>query len=226
MHKQPPTIGPKAVIIGNGPSVDAVPPSVWGVLKSLGWSLIGTNRALVFEALQGVALDVMVIRDGYRDLWLDKQAAWSYHRHHWQSFAGWKVGPSNERVTHCDQFVRFLEGWQHEPVRDTNHELAVMKQSSVVLMAANWAWLHGVRQMTLVGVDYTGGDCARCIAPFNQSTGWEGRYTKPVPANIRREFGTARAAIESARGSIVNASRGTMLTEIPTVDIEALCSAS
>lgn len=219
MNRVPPT-GRRAVIVGNGPSVDLVPPAAWGALHDRGWLLVGTNRALVFSALQGVSLDAMILRDGYRDLWLDKTVAWNYHQRFWKPFTGWKAGPANDRVSACDEFLRFEPGWQYESVRDANRERAVMRQSSVVLMAANWAWLCGVRYIAFLGVDYTGGDCAAMIPGYAVSTGWEGRYAKMVPEAVERQFSAAVSAVTAGGGSMANLSRGTHLKAVPTAELE------
>ena len=207
-----------AVLIGNGGSVDAVPRAFWARCEAPDVLLAGTNRALCFKALRSVRLDAMVIRDSYRNLWHTQEWGERYHEELWKPAECWKVGPAHRRVTHCDEYVRFAGGWQHEPGRDRNGELAVMKNSSVVLMAANWAYLQGAREIFLIGVDYRGRH-ARMIGPYeSQSPGWEGQYDRPVPDYIERQFGEAARAVEWAGRRVVNLSPDTKLTSVPMAE--------
>lgn len=213
----PPT-GKRAVVIANGPSVDDMPPAFWSGCRRKGVLLIGTNRALAFEALQGVPLDALVIRDTYRDLWSDNKWGVEYHERLWKPCPAWKVGPAEMRVTHCDEFVLQVprpDEWQFERVVDHNREAAVMRNASVVIMAANWAWIQGVRDIQLVGVDYYGKHAAM-IAPWGskQSAG-SGQYDKPIPGVIEKQFFVMVKAIESRGGSIVNLSKDTKLKAVP-----------
>jgi hypothetical protein len=193
-----------AVIVANGPSVDDMPREFWDRCERGDVLLIVTNRALCFKALQGVKPDAAVIRDTYRDLWCDQKFGEAYHRDFWKPADCWKVGPSDRRVTHCDQYVRQEPTWQHCPRPDGNGELAVMKNSSVAIMAANWAWLQGCRTIGLVGVDYRGWH-AEMVEPFSDaSPGWEGQYDRDVPEAIERQFSRAVAVTESSGGVFVN----------------------
>jgi len=219
MRRTPPT-GQRAVIVANGPSVDAIPPAFWrGCEEDDSLLLIGTNRSLCLCALQGVRLDAAVIRDVYRNLWYKQEWGCRYHDELWKPYPCYKVGPAHSRYTHCDEFVRFLPGWQGERVYDHNHEAATMKQSSVALMAANWAWFQGCTKIAFVGVDYCSSEGhahAEMIPPWcGQSPGWEGQYDKPVPASIERDFRVAREAVEAHDGSMVNLSPGTRLEAVP-----------
>ncbi len=208
----------RAVIVGNGSSVDDMPPAFWRDCARHDVMLIGTNRVLCFASLANVTLDVLVIRDTYRNLWHDQRVGARYHDELWKPHPAWKVGPADRRVTHCDQFVRQAGRWQFEPALDANGEIAVMKNSSVVLMAANWATLHGARNIALVGVDYRGPH-ARMIAPYAaRSPGWEGQYDKPVHEAIERQFAAAAAAIESQGGRLVNLSPDTRLQAVATIE--------
>jgi len=118
----------------------------------------------------------------------------------------------------CDEFVRQVPGWQFAESRDkANGEAAVMKNSSVVIMAANVAWHWGVRDFQVVGVDYRGG-MAEMIPPFDVSTGFDGRYDKPIRPVVERQFGEMRQAIESGGGSIVNVSPDTKLEALEKVE--------
>ncbi|MBT3201165.1 MAG: hypothetical protein HN350_14785 [Phycisphaerales bacterium] len=207
-----------AVIVANGSSVDQMGAEFWRRCERDDVLLVGTNRALCFKTLQGVRLDAMVIRDTYRDLWRDQKFGEIYHRDFWRPASCWKVGPADRRVTHCDQFVRQAPGWQGGPVADRNGELAVMKNSSVAIMAANWAWLQGARTICLVGVDYCGGHGAM-LDPFAAaSPGWEGQYDKPVSAAIERQFARSAEAIQSSGGVIVNFSSSSRLAAINPAD--------
>ncbi|MCP4409777.1 MAG: hypothetical protein GY807_18945 [Gammaproteobacteria bacterium] len=198
--------GTRAVIIGNGSSVDRMPPEFWcqDVLY------IGTNRALCLNAMQGVRLDAMVIRDTYRSLWHKIEIGWQYHEDFWKPFRGYKVGPSDRRTVHCDEFVRQVPGWQYKEVRDRNDEAAICRNVSVSIMACNVAWLWGVRDFQLAGVDYCG-DMAQMSGMYDVSTGDDTRYARPVPPSIERAFTAMRNAIEKGGGSIVNCSPGTKL---------------
>jgi len=207
-----------AVIIANGSSVDSMGSEFWRRCQCDDVLLVGTNRALCFESLQGVRLNAMVIRDTYRDLWRDQRFGETYHWDFWKPASCRKIGPSDRRVTHCDQYVRQTPGWQLAPIADRNGELAVMTNSSVAIMAANWAWLQGARTIGLVGVDYRGAHAAM-IEPFSDaSPGWQGQYDKPVRSGTRRQFAGAAAAIEAGRGAFVNFSAGSRLTEVKPAD--------
>lgn len=223
MQRTPPT-GRRAVIVGNGSSVDAIPPGFWGGAHSEpGCMLIGTNRALCLTSLQSVRLDVMVIRDRCGALWIEPRLGWEYHKHLWQSATCWKVGPAECRVTHCDEFVRQVAGWQYERTLDENREAAVLLNHSVVLMAANWAWLQGVRDIALVGVDYGPGPegqlHAAMIPPWDDAPrrGQE-VYRKTIPPYVILQFREVSEAVASAGGRIVNVSPGTRLKSVPQGD--------
>jgi len=164
----------------------------------------------------------MVIRDTYRDLWSDQKFGEIYHRDFWKPATCRKVGPANRRVTHCDQYVRQASGWQGRAIADRNGELAVMKNSSVAIMAANWAWLQGVRIICLVGADYCGTHAAM-IEPFTDaSPGWEGQYEKPIRPGVSRQFAAAAAAIEKGGGALVNFSSCSRLTAVKQADWPAV----
>jgi hypothetical protein len=207
-----------AVIVANGSSVDRMDAEFWTRCARSDVLLVGTNRALCFKTLQGVRFDAMVIRDTYRDLWSDQKYGEMYHRDFWKQASCWKVGPAERRLTHCDQYVRQTPGWSHRSVADANGELSVMKNSSVAIMAANWAWLQGAAAIGLVGVDYCGGHAAMVKPYGGASPGWEGQYDKPVGAGIERQFTGAAAAIEAGRGVFFNFSSNSRLAAIEPVD--------
>ena len=223
MQRTPPT-GRRAVIVGNGPSVDAMPSGFWtGAQSNPDCMLIGTNRALCIIALQGVRFAAMCIRDRYTQLWVDQQLGWQYHADFWKPFTGWKVGPAFARHAHCDEFVRMSGPWQHERVIDHNREAVVMANHSVVLMAANWAWLQGARDIALVGVDYGPGPDGQLHAAMPSPWGQAGRrgqevYKKQIPDCTVLECRNAAAAVAAAGGRIVNVSPGTRLKAVPTCD--------
>ncbi|MHC4718121.1 MAG: hypothetical protein ACYS5V_14205 [Planctomycetota bacterium] len=209
--KAPPG-APRAVIVGNGPSVDEMGAAFWRrVGRDANCMLIGTNRALCLAATRRVGYDALVIRDAYRDLWPDVRWGARYHQELWKPHPAWKVGPAAERVTHCDEFVRFDGPWRMRRETDANGEAVVMSNPSVVLMAANWAWLQGARELLLVGVDYRG-DYVRMIPPYDRAgaagagPGGAGRYEGPVPERIERRFRHAREAVKAAGGRMINLS--------------------
>ena len=203
--------------MANGSSVDAMPPAFWRAVRRGGCMLVGTNRALAFEALRDVTLDAMVVRDRYDRLWADQALCCRYHDELWKPFAGWKVGPAAMRVAHCDEFVRFAGPWQPRRIEDDNDEAAVLAQSTVALMAANWAWLCGAREILLIGVDYCGPH-ARMFAPYGAAdTGNTAQYARPVPACIERQFRRAVEAVEALGGRMVNLSPATALRAVPVV---------
>lgn len=177
---------------------------------------IGTNRALCMTSMQGVRLDAMIIRDTYRSLWHKLEIGWQYHEDYWKPYKGYKVGPSDRRTVHCDEFVRQVPGWQYEEDRDHNNEAAIARNVSVVIMASNVAWLWGVRDFQLVGVDYCGG-MARMEGMYNVSTGHDARYSRPVPPSIEIAFRHMREAIEKG-GSVVNCSPGTKLEAVEKME--------
>jgi hypothetical protein len=193
-----------------------MPQAFWRRVRRRDVLLIGTNRVLCFQATRGAAWDVLVIRDTYRSLWRDQRWGERYHEEMWKPAAAHKVGPADRRFTYCDEFVRQVDGWQFEPALDENGEAAVMKNPSVVLMAANWAWLRGCRQIFLVGVDYRGGHAAM-VPPYSEAeTGWAGQYDGPGPAKrIERYFRRATEAAASAGGEILNLSPGSALRSVP-----------
>jgi hypothetical protein len=93
-----------------------------------------------------------------------------------------------------------------------------MKNSSVAIMAANWAWLQGARTIGLIGVDYRGAH-ASMIEPFaGVSPGWEGQYDKPVSVGIERQFARAAEAIESGGGVLRNFSPRSGLVAVEPAD--------
>ena len=101
------------------------------------------------------------------------------------------------------------------PVGDRNGEAAVVKNSSVAVMAASWAFQHGARQLMLVGVDYTGPH-ARMVRPFDScAVGWRGLYDRPVPGGIDKQFAAAVTAVEAAGGMLLNLSPRTRLEAVP-----------
>ncbi|GAF98622.1 unnamed protein product [marine sediment metagenome] len=201
--------GTKAVVIGNGGSVDTMPPEFW----NQDCLYIGTNRALCFKALQGVRLDAVVIRDCWSSLFSTMDISRKYHFDVWQPATMYKVGPAPERNTDCDEFMRQESGWQFDRNIDkASGESAVMRNSSVVIMACNVAWHWGVRDFQLIGVDYHGG-MAEMTPPFNVSTGFDNRYDSPIRVGVIKQFAKMRVAIET-EGSIVNHSPGTKLKAV------------
>ena len=215
------TSPPTAVIVGNGSSVDSFPPAFWRRCQQPDVMLVGTNRVLCFQSLQDVLWDALVIRDTYRSLWADPLVGWRYHQELWKPQACWKVGPADRRTVHCDEYVRQVAGWQLRRVEDANGEAAVMRNCSVALMAANWAWLRGARRLYLVGVDYRGGH-ARMIAPYDAAAaGNEWRYQRAVPACTHRQFAEAVGAVEAAGAVLWNLSPGTRLRAVPTIRWQA-----
>ena len=210
--------------MGNGPSVDAMPPGFWrGCQEDDALLLVGTNRALCIIALQGVRFDALAIRDTYRALWVGKELGCQYHEQLWRPYDCWKVGPAFCRVTHCNEFVRQAGPWQHTRVVDRNREAVVMRNHSVVLMAANWAWLQGARDIAFAGVDYCPGPegqlHAAMLAPWGQA-GRRGQdaYAKQIPDCTVRECREAVAAVSAAGGRLVNVSPGTRLEAVPCAD--------
>jgi len=211
-------VGTRAVILGNGPSVDSMPPEFWGrCLEDDATLLVGTNRALCMAAVQGVRLDACVIRDDYRKMFAVDGLGWQYHRDYWKPFDGWTVGPATHRVTHCDEFVRFLHGWQVERVEDANYEAAVLIADTVVLIAANWAWHQGCRDIAILGMDYSPG-CAVLAPEYQQAPQrWADQYEKPIKPAIIKQTQQARETVESQGGRLVNLSEQSTLDALPKV---------
>ena len=122
------------------------------------------------------------------------------------------MGPAGERVTHCDEFLRFEGRWRARRETDRNGEAVVMSNPSVVLMAANWAWLAGARELLLVGVDYHGG-YARMVPPYDRADPpGPGHYDAPVPDRVIRSFRHARLSVKEAGGRMLNLSTRSRLT--------------
>ena len=204
----PPT-GTHAVIIGNGSSVDVMPPEFW----EQDCLYIGTNRALVLSSLSNARLDAVVIRDTYRNQWADPDVGWWYHRNFWKPSKAYKVGPAFDRGAWCDEYVTQADGWQFEPTRDINREMAVMRNGSVIIMACNLAFHWGVRDFQLIGVDYSGPH-AKMLEGYDVNTGNAWLYDKPVHPTVEKQFSVMKHAIESVGGSIVNHSPGSKLEAI------------
>ncbi len=195
------------LIVGNGPSVDAVPADQWPD------QVIGTNRALVLSACQDVKFSALVMRDRFRALWVNQKLGEKYHADFWKPSGVWKVG---RRQTHCDEYLQFASTWQGRATqhRDGDH---VVLNSSVAIMALNWAWIHGARKFQLLGVDYHGGH-ARMIKPFEADTRGSGGCKSGSLWSIEKEFAAAVNAIQQSGGSIVNISPGTVLEAVPILE--------
>lgn len=216
MSTRPDISGP-CVIVGNGPSVDVVTPEFW---KQPGVAYIGTNRCLVLSAVQNIKWTAIVIRDNYRNMWAEKDDGCLYHTQCWIPCKSYKVGASHDRAVHCDEYVRQLPGFQLTQKFDNNREMGIMRNSSVVLMAMNFAWLCGSRDIRLIGVDYhssaEGAQHAKMIEPWaSKLMGKKGHYERAVPAGIERQFKNATKSIVEAGGTIINCSPGTKLQAVP-----------
>jgi len=215
MSRNPPQFTRPVVIVGNGGSCDEMPPEFW----RQDVAYIGTNRCLAIAACRGVAWAALVMRDSYRKMFTAEDHGWQYHEQLWKTATAWKVGSSHDRCVWCDEYVRQIDGWPLTDQKDHNRESATMKNSSVVLMAASWAWIHGARDIRLIGVDYRLPHHARMFAPWDtKPQGDVEQYDMPVPPGIEKQFRRARMAIESAGGSIVNLSPGTALEAVPHAD--------
>jgi len=153
------------------------------------------------------------MRDRYRALRIDQKLGEKYHEEFWKPSDVWKVGC---RQTHCDEYLRYAETWQPTRTehRDGDH---VIKNSSVVTMALNWAWIHGARNFQLLGVDYHGGH-AKMIHPFENDTRGSGGCRRECISNIEKQFAEVVEAINQGGGSIVNISPGTALKAVPTLE--------
>jgi hypothetical protein len=215
--KQRPQFTGPVVIVGNGGSVDAMPPDFW---HQPGVSYVGTNRCLALAACQTVEWSALVMRDSYRGMFRmgsKTEGGWRYHEQLWKPATAWKVGSSSDRGVWSDEFVRPDKGWQAEWNFDLgNREAAVMKNSSVVLMAANWAWLCGARRLYLIGVDYRMPHHGKMIEPWCRlPQGNDKQYERPVPGGTEKQFAKAVAAVDSLGGVMVNLSPGTALKAVP-----------
>ena len=206
--------------MGNGPSVDAMPADFW---EHYGVSYVGTNRCLVLAACQRIHWDAVVIRDSYRAQFADQDIGWQYHEDFWKPAKCWKVGAAHDRGPHCDEYVQQASGFQVAEAYDSNRELLVMRNGSVVLMAINWAWLAGARSIALVGVDYHEPPLASLVAPYDDKPRRsKGIYARRVPKQTERQFRDAVSSIEAAGGSLVNLSPGTALEAVPCADYHAI----
>lgn len=214
MTRQPPE-GRRAVIVGNGPSADALPPAALAEAQENGWLLIGTNRVLVFEALLWTPWDAIIIHDTHADLWKDPEVGHLYHELHWKRSEAWRVGPAAQRTTECDEYVRFSIYWRAESEWDSDDERACLGGQSPVL-AANWAFLQGVREVALIGCEYSGGGLARMVPPFGGQPTAGPRYDgTPPEACIEKQFERALLGFRAGGGRMVNCSPGTLLESVP-----------
>lgn len=202
------------MVVGNGPSVAALPPAAWADFKQQGKLIVGTNRVLAVACLQSVQWDALVMRDCYRQLWANQDVGWRYDRELWQHHPAWRVGPAEDRASHCDEFVLQVPGWQPRDVR-VGGESCVMANASVVIMACNWAWLCGVRHFELIGVDYAEPRPLEWIKGYGFPQSRAGRYDSNPPASIERQFAALREGIGAGGGTIVNLSAGSRLKAIP-----------
>ncbi|MCE5277192.1 MAG: hypothetical protein ABFD92_16815 [Planctomycetaceae bacterium] len=217
-----PTSCLRAVVIGNGSSVDALPPEAWRVLDVRGplWR-IGTNRALVFSALANVRLDVLVLRDRPRRFWLDQRWGSLYEQQFVIPFSrsgGWVVG--HDRTAYADEHVCFAKDWQSS-CPESPDGLWVMHNSSAVLMAVNWAWLCGCRDIAMIGVDYCGPHAAMIERWSGAEMAYQGLYDKPVPPHIEKDFAFAANAITDEGGRLVNLSAKSALKAVEPMDWQA-----
>jgi len=203
-----------AIIVGNGPSVDALPVEFWLTAWQRNVLLIGTNRALALTATANLEHDVLVMRDRYTQLWLKQELGAKYHTELWKPNRAYKVGSASSRTAHCNEYVAMTDSWQHDVEYDRNRELLIGQNDSVVLMATNWAWLVGIRSIGLVGVDYYGGH-ASMIDPYNASTRGVGGALANNMDSIERQFGTAVKEMTRSGGEIVNLSPATQLRSVP-----------
>ncbi len=215
--KRRPEYTTPVVIVGNGGSCDAMPESFW---KRTDVAFVGTNRCLAMTACVGVQWSALVMRDRYHSLFREGsnvQGGWKYHDELWKDHPAWRVGSAHDRCTYSDEYVRQEGRWQLTADYDQgNHEAAVMKNSSVVLMAANWAWINGARDLRLIGVDYRTPHHAVMYEPWaSLKQGDDKQYDRPVPSGIEKQFRRSVAAIREAGGSIVNLSPGTALQAVP-----------
>ena len=202
----------RVVIVGNGGSVDVMPAWFW---HQPGVEYIGTNRCLALAACRDVTWSSLCMRDCYRKMFTTDNHGSDYHRQLWKPSEAYKVGDGHDRATWCDEFIYQVAGWQHERVEDRNHEASIMRNSSVVLMAANWAWICGARDLALIGVDYSLPHHAMMAEPWQSYPhGDPQQYARRVSRGIERQFSQARTAIEAAGGRIVNLSPGTKLRAI------------
>lgn len=213
MKQRPAYTGP-VVIVGNGGSVDRVPASFW---HQPGVEYVGTNRCLALAACQTVEWSVLCMRDSYRKMFFKKDHGWQYHDQLWKPSPAWKVGSSSDRGVSCDEFVRQEPKWQLERNEDRgNHEAAVMRNSSVVLMAANFAWICGARDLRLIGVDYCPPPHGKFIPPWcDYEHAYEHQYDRPIGKGPLNQFRNMTKAIQEAGGRVVNFSPGTALDAVP-----------
>ncbi len=206
----------KALIVGNGPSVGQIGPAGSKALAEAGILVVGVNRVLALESTCRLRFDALLIRDSWRRLWDDPALARRYHRI-WQRHGAHKLGPAGQRITRCDEFLRFRPGWQVHAVRDANDELAVMQAPTAVLTAANWAWLQGASRIGLIGVDYAGSYPPR-IEPFSRHLPDSARqYSLPVRPEVESAFAAAGRTIRQHGGSIWNLSQQSRLRAIPRI---------
>jgi hypothetical protein len=207
----------KALIVGNGPSVGQIDPTWREALAGGGILLVGVNRVLALEATWNLRFDALLIRDCWRRLWDDPALARRYHGI-WQRHSARKLGPAGQRITRCDEFLRFRPGWQIRAARDANGELAVMQAPTAILAAANWAWLQGATRIGLIGVDYAGSYPPR-IEPFARHLPDSARqYALPVRPEVESAFAAALRAVRQNGGMIWNLSHQSRLRAIPRIE--------
>jgi hypothetical protein len=205
-----------AVILGNGPSLDRMPPDLPCRLNQPDVFLIGTNRALVIRSCASLNFDALVIRDSHRQLWFDQRLGEAYNDRYWQRTSAWTVGANRLRCPRCDEYLRMRPGWQTRPRASETGDLIVTDAPSVVLQAVNRAMLRGLGHIRLLGVDYYGGH-AQMLPPFNAPT----RGSRGCPAaafeHVAEQFAVAAGHLEADAGSLRNLSP---CTALPTVDRE------
>lgn len=203
----------KAVIFGNGPSLDHMPQAFWSACKSENLLLAGSNRALVLRSCQDLDWDVLFLRDPYRRLWLDQRLGEAYHETLWKPCPVWKVAPASNRSTWCDEYMQPGPAWADD-------DAGRRTPASVVLLAAQWLWQRGIRHLFLVGVDYRGGH-AQMREPFNAPTRGKAGCRDEMFDRVFEQFRRATAYIQSEGGSLRNLSPHSALPYVPALAIES-----
>lgn len=207
-----------AIILGNGSSLDAMPETFWEACRESRTMCVGTNRALALGACGSLDFDALVLRDSYRQLWLDQKLGSLYHQTLWKPSRAWKVAPQSNRHSWCDEYL------PDEPAADGSPPGLPSRSDSVVLTAILWAWRQGIRRIFLAGVDYRPGH-AEMVQPYDAPTRGDGGCRPEQFPHIARQFSQATSAIQAAGGTLHNLSPQSRLDDPPAATLRDLCKA-
>ncbi len=207
-----------AIILGNSAGLDRMPEAFWEVFRDSRVMRVGTNRALALRVCRALDFDALVLRDSYRQLWLDQELGSLYHETLWKPSRAWKVAPDTNRHSWCDEYI------QLEPEAQTDPPGFPAQNDSVVLSATLWTWRQGVRRIHLAGVDYRTGHAAM-VEPYDAPTRGDTGCRPARFSHVAGQFSQAASAIRAGGGRLRNLSPRSRLQEPPAATVDDLWKA-